>query len=122
MPKRKSSKKADGSGMVDKLSGERGSQSDTGDADRKPPAKRNAARSLGEQERHFWTYDDLAEFTGKSRMAIHQAAHRGSFDPDDLATVIIYAVRHAKAEMRIKVITAFYPLPTGPGTAKKKKE
>lgn len=101
-------------GAPDKPLTHRGSRNGMSKAPSVSVAKqKHAARALGEQEQHSWTYDDLAEFTGKTRMAIHQAAHRGSFDPEDLGSVILYAIRNAKYETKLDIFFAFYPRPTG---------
>lgn len=89
----------------------------------KPPAhqeqteyQRRAARQKGEQEQHVWTYDDLVKLTGKARNTIYQHVARGSFDPEDLFSVVVWLARHAKPQLKRRMID--YALDIDEGTEK----
>lgn len=66
--------------------------------------KKNAARSLGEQERHYWDYDDLVRITGKTRNTIYKHVERGSFDPNDLMSVVLWVARHASMDRKRQIL------------------
>lgn len=75
--------------------------------------KDRAARSLGEQERHSWDYDDLSALTGKTRNTIYKHVERGSFDPTDLASVVCWIARHANMDLKRRILD--YALERRPG-------
>jgi predicted DNA-binding transcriptional regulator AlpA len=63
-----------------------------------------AARSLGQQEKHCWEYDDLVKITGKSRNTIYKHVERKSFDPDDLMSVVLWVARHAPVATKRQIL------------------
>lgn len=65
---------------------------------------KKAARGLGEQEQHFWDYDDLCKIVGKTRNTVYQHVTRGSFDPDDLKSVVLWVARHAPIALKRQIL------------------
>ena len=55
-----------------------------------------------------WTYNPatLAKLTGLSIDAIWQHRTRGTFDPDDLESVMLWLARHGRMDLRLKMVTS----------------
>lgn len=66
--------------------------------------KHNAARGLGEQEAHFFDYDDLCKLVGKQRNTVYKHVERGAFDPDDLRSVVLWVARHATLDLKRQIL------------------
>lgn len=66
--------------------------------------QRRAAKRLGEQERHFWSYDDLITLTGMTRNTVYRHVSRGTIDPDSLESVLYWLARHGVAEVKRKLL------------------
>lgn len=63
-----------------------------------------AAKRLGEQEQHVWTYDDLAVLTGMARNTVYRHVSRGTLDPDSLESVLYWLARHGLPEVKRKLL------------------
>ena len=63
-----------------------------------------AAKRLGEQEQHTWTYDDLADLTGMARNTVYRHVSRGTLDPDSLESVLYWLARHGTSDVKRKLL------------------
>ena len=66
--------------------------------------RHRAAKKLGEQEQHWWTYDDLVRLTGKTRNTIYKHVDRGTIDPGKLESVLYWVARNGKPEVKRKLL------------------
>ena len=55
-----------------------------------------AGSRVGRRKRFSFTYDDLAQATGRSVAALRILASRGAFDPEDFVSVVAFAERVRK--------------------------
>lgn len=76
----------------------------TGQRDAYVGRPRRAARAMGEQETHSWHYDDLIRLTGKTRNTLYQHVARGTFEPENLESVIYWVARHAKLDVKRRIL------------------
>lgn len=67
-------------------------------------AQRKARRSMGESEDHSYTYQDLSRLTGKKLNTIYQHVARGTFDPNDLGSVVKWVARHGKKNVKREIL------------------
>jgi hypothetical protein len=51
-----------------------------------------------EPKRFFFTYEDIAACAGEDKSAIYQAVHKGTLDPENLASVVGYILAKSKGE------------------------
>lgn len=51
-----------------------------------------------------WNYEDLIKLTGMSMEALYQARSRGSFDPENLGSVVLFLGRHGTQEFRTQLV------------------
>lgn len=63
-----------------------------------------AAKRLGEQEQHTWTYDDLATLTGMARNTVYRHVSRGTLDPDSIESVLYWLARHGLPDVKRKLL------------------
>lgn len=99
-------------------------QGDTSMAKRKVATDRTKAtgvdRAGGEQEAHVWYYDELVKLTGKTRNTIYQHVRRGSFNPDDLGSVVAWVARHGTPAIKRAILDyALEPPGVNPLTSRK---
>lgn len=69
-----------------------------------PRSPKKADRHLGEEEPHVYHYSDLQRCTGKTNEAIRQHVSRGNLDLGKLESVVMWLARHAKPELRRKIL------------------
>ncbi len=53
---------------------------------------------------HFWTYDDLLKLTPLSKNTLLKHVERGSLDPDDIGSVVLWLARHAHPEFQHSIL------------------
>ena len=68
-----------------------------------------------------FTYADLADLTGLSANTLQQHRRRGSFDPEDLGSIVLFAARHAPLEFRQEILKAMLEKSAPKRAARKKK-
>jgi hypothetical protein len=54
----------------------------------------------------MYNYATLARLTGMNYDAVCQHRSRGNFDPNDLASVLVWLGRHAKKDLRQRLLHA----------------
>ena len=53
---------------------------------------------------YTYTYDTLTEITGMDRNEVYQHKTRGNFHPADFTSTLVWLVRHAKPEIKERII------------------
>lgn len=68
-----------------------------------------------------YNYEDLQTLTGMELKALYQHKTRGNFDPENLESVLIWLARHAREDVRQRMVAYAISreLPEKPGRAKR---
>lgn len=66
--------------------------------------RRNAAKRLGEQEQHCFTYDDILALVGMTRNTLYRHVSRGTLDPDNLESILYWVARHGLPNVKRKLL------------------
>ena len=66
--------------------------------------RQRAAKRLGEQEQHWWNYDDLLTLTGMTRNTLYRHVSRGTIDPAKLESVLYWVARHGNMQVKRKLL------------------
>ena len=66
--------------------------------------RQRAAKRLGEQEQHWWNYDDLLALTGMTRNTLYRHVSRGTIDPAKLESVLYWVARHGNMQVKRKLL------------------
>lgn len=66
--------------------------------------RERAAKRLGEQEKHTYTYDDLLALTEMKRNTLYRHVSRGTIDPEKLESVLYWVARHGTSTVKRKLL------------------
>jgi hypothetical protein len=53
---------------------------------------------------HRWTYADLLQLTPLSKNTVLKHVERGSLDPDDLGSVVLWLARHGHEDFQHSIL------------------
>ena len=66
---------------------------------------------MGRPEKQFsFSYSKIADITGKTTNAVVQAVNRGDFDPNDLHSMMCYAIKHARPAFKKRYVNTLMGL------------